>query len=228
MKRLQSAKSIRSSGVPCSYEVIDSDNPSCTCEDFMRHSFPCKHILSRWIDEHGNLTIPSSNLDPWITRDDGSPSYNEPVAETGHMQSQQSSGLPFDDTDTVENTADNTPGLEPLLQTVRKQIDFIKSWTYLTVSSAAVQEVSTILDKAINEHLSTDSIKMVNNLPHLPASSKKKRKCLTKGKLPFKKQCLAQERVGLRADYRVSNLEECNMTRQHSMSSFSKRASTYK
>ena len=52
------------------YEITSGDNPTCSCEDFQRHSYPCKHILKQWITSEGELDIPNTLSDPWWSIDE--------------------------------------------------------------------------------------------------------------------------------------------------------------
>lgn len=65
-KRLPGAKQLSDHG----YDVTTGDNPRCSCLDFQRSSFPCKHIIKCWLSTDGKLEIPTTVYDPWWTTDD--------------------------------------------------------------------------------------------------------------------------------------------------------------
>lgn len=47
------------------YTVTTGMRPSCTCTDFQRNSYPCKHLLKTWLTSDGEVRIPATTSDPW-------------------------------------------------------------------------------------------------------------------------------------------------------------------
>ena len=145
MKRLDAAREL--SGEQDQY---NSDSARCECEDFHRHSYPCKHILKHWLDGDGNLVIPPSDLDPRITAQSiSSPSGT--VATTTALESEPAPSEPSATTDDLMTVK---------LKRIRTLLDEVKSWTYLVASPnnhwLAVTNVGTTAAVRILDSLAYD------------------------------------------------------------------------
>lgn len=184
----------------------DADTSSCTCEDFYRNTYPCKHILRHWLDEDGNLSIPSSDLDPWIS--------TQPLPTSD----QESSGLPdheHEHDDCVESAAPreaaatlSSNAMNDQLKDIRSIIENLKSWTYLTNSPTAVQQVHDTLTSMKGFTTSATTVDHSFNLPVAPTCPRKRRQ-ISGGVLKAKRRRPLKYRNRVGADHIVKSLEEC-------------------
>ena len=129
MRRLGSARELLQ--VPDHYNNQVGSSPTCDCEDFHRHSYPCKHIINHWLDSEGHLNIPETDQDPWISVD---------LLDTGALDTEdmQVKDYVIDEVNShpaKEQAPQPSEDLSSQLQKVRQVLDELKSWTYLTTSS---------------------------------------------------------------------------------------------
>lgn len=138
---------------PDCYEVQVGSGPTCECEDFHRHSYPCKHILKHWLDSQGCLNIPDTDLDRWVSVDvsssDSLGTDNVPVGDCAVEEVT---------THRMKRPARKLRGnLPSQLQKVRDVLDELKDWTYRTSSSSAANRVYNqllaIRDEAVRDEV---------------------------------------------------------------------------
>lgn len=229
MKRLDAAKQLSSTDP---YNVRLGLNPSCECEDFMRHSYPCKHIIKYWINGEGILEIPDNLLlNSWIVLD-STVSADVAMHESGRCETldlepspslqslcpSPSSGNPdsvaFNARTPLSPKNTSQPALLKSLSEIRRVCDHIKSWTYncsdLDVANTVVKMISGVSSQCIG-------IKMEGSLPLRPSRSPARctpliRRVLRGGCLKRKRHIPLKYRrrsSGISTAQTVSTLTEC-------------------
>ena len=224
MARLNAARDKQND--PSPYTTTSGANPTCNCQDFLRHSYPCKHIIKLWLDNDGQLVLPKSNLDPWIELDCEELDVDELNVSTDASDSEFIAEPPeviLDSPSSPEakEVILNLPssaapdGKEKLVSTlneIRVLNDKIKNWTYATSSLDAAEAV---LDKLQSTF---DECKGIVTRDHLPCpprlslpTKRKRRLTIRSGALKKRKRCPLKYKhtVGLRRDHMVTTLSEC-------------------
>lgn len=213
MKRLGAAKQLaqeRCAREP--HEDLHLENSACNCEDYLRHTYPCKHILSCWIDHEGALNIPNDSvLAPWISidpfdQDDNPNDLSENVSTTCTSTYDDPSNSEVINAHSLSEVP-KTTDIQLSLHKLRNCLDQLKSWSYITTSKESVNAVLEQLGSIVTTHLTSNSVTHSDGLVLDP--SKKRRITLASGNLSVKKSRRNHGRVGLVADYTVKTLAEC-------------------
>lgn len=219
MGRLQAARDLASGREST---LHNSDGETCTCEDHARHTYPCKHMLSKWISADGSLAIPSLAMDPWITLDNYIGEIQD-TEDTQNTTSTVSGAASADDSvrDEVETpkvilsppkVMSATDDISAKLVILRKQLDKIKSWTYMTSSLDSVDTVLQHLN-VIEACIKSDSVTGKLTLsPKHSTKTAKKRLRNRPGVLKRAKRKVhygSSGRVGLKEEFTVTNISDC-------------------
>lgn len=205
MRRLNAARELRAKSD--TKPTLLSTNPECECEDFLRHSYPCKHIITHWIDSDGKLDIPVTDLNPWIVINTMDGSFSLPSSDEHPRYSDPPHLARRIEHKTVKAEGDD---LEHKLAKIRQVVEEIKSWTYLTTSTDAAEQVFSQL-LSVSE-ITKATIPTNCNIPVLPKRVALKRRVqTTSGSLrPKKRRPLKHSRrVGIKTDHTVKTLSEC-------------------
>lgn len=186
-KRIPAAKQLANH----TYEVAgNTDNPICTCIDFRRNSYPCKHIIKIWLTDEHDLIIPFTLSDPWWCIDTSvirsmPPSQSFPSSQPpGFVAPSIPSSLSICNEEpeptqtsppaiTVDNRIED---LDKMNQLIRERLRMISGFTYENTSYQTAVGVTKILDNVIETYLS--SVRTNSNIPLLPPAVKSKKRKL--------------------------------------------------
>ncbi|XP_067934867.1 uncharacterized protein [Watersipora subatra] len=212
MARLKDAKGLV--GTEMAYTIELEKNPQCSCEDFYRHHYPCKHLLSKWINSHGELQLPEIYSNQWWTMDTNildSVTHNPAEPEDMLPPNHTDSDLP--ERQMEETTSDAIPSmpLPKVLDTIRTCLDNLRSLTYNITDDNTADKLLLTLKQAQSEVYAT--LPKKNFLPVFPCRKRKilssSYVMLSKKKSTWKSYKFAG-RVGRKADERVTTLDQCN------------------
>jgi len=171
MTRLDDAMALRDQ--PDTYPVVLGQQPTCECKDYLRHTYPCKHIIKHWIDDNGDLHVPQLDLDPWVKMDTGNN-----VSRKLHHHS---------DCDPVQPGVRESSPVQTLRK-IRSVLDQIRSWTYVTSSPEAIKQAYEGL-LALKCGTGVSTLTQVGGIPVIPkGASTKKRPRVTSGGLKVKRR----------------------------------------
>ncbi|XP_067929247.1 uncharacterized protein [Watersipora subatra] len=216
IKRLESARELLCSNSPEQY-IVDakSSMPSCSCEDFSRHSFPCKHIIRHWFDEDGQLCIPSNlTVTPWICLDvcDGNREDNAYTPPTKLSTYTEAIPQCFPNKSTSDEST-----LAKLLGKIRAFADDIKSWTYNCVEKDVANTVLQRLEEM--QPLCVGTNIKANLIVRPSTSGKQRRLTLRDGGLKRRRRMPLKYRrrlAGITSVPLAETLDDCFPTNQYS------------
>ena len=165
----------------------EGDRPSCTCVDFLRNSYPCKHIIANWLMPDGGLCIPETDANPWWTLDpvvlptDSASADIQHATEDPFPGSPISASLASDDDD-----VSHLPPAQPVViqaddddantvnEKIREILNILKSYTYLNTDASHANNILHQLQDVQRNF--TAALPKQHNIPTLPKSAMRKRK----------------------------------------------------
>lgn len=214
MTRLDDAKQLMEE--EDSYKVELGEHPTCECPDFIRHTFPCKHIIKHWLNPEGVLRIPTNlAVNSWITLDSGAElnELNYPLHPTCQSPTFTPKSTPSTPPPSEKDIEEQS--LVSSLSAIRSVCDQIKSWTYNCVDNTTAAEVMRKISAIQEECL---GVKTQGNLPLRPSrsqeanSTQRGRRIIRSGALKRKKKIplkYRRRKTGVSTVETVETLSEC-------------------
>lgn len=206
------------------YVMSAGENPRCSCPDFSRHSYPCKHIIKTWLTSDGELTIPQTLSNPWWTIDSSVIPEHYSDIEQPPSSSQDTSSTKKEHDDCAME--DEKPEIEEehlILSKIHLQIrESIRQLTGFTYENQSIESANVMLSQLTdikNGYLA--GAKTVSNIPIVPASMvssrPRKRKSIRTQDCdlkPRKRRPLKYTNQGLLSGFIVSDLKSCETLSQ--------------
>lgn len=193
MSRLQDARELDLKTIK--YQISMEQNPTCSCIDFSRKSYPCKHIIAHWLDEDGVLTLPDDKSQIWWTVDE----------EIGNTNDISQAASPEECTNpspknhiTSKNQAKSTK--PKVANELRAILEEIKQATYLCPELVLMEQIKPL--KEVLDKLKT-KIPKEQGLTALPGKKQAIKRKVMQTTLPKsykKKRSSWTGRVGVLAD----------------------------
>ena len=126
------------------YEITSGDNPTCSCEDFQRHSYPCKHILKQWITSEGELDIPNTLSDPWWSIDESVMTIQDKHA---NKPRNTSAAISLQTQDSNKTANKDTGSIKMTGQKIRETLDYLRSESYECEELSVARDVLSKLEE---------------------------------------------------------------------------------
>lgn len=221
MKRLPSAQKLGNHN----YHVCaEAGAPTCSCPDFARHSYPCKHIIQTWLtDTEQVLHIPVTDYDPWWNID----SY---VASVGNVSAGDQHHVPTPICPTqsgcISDSEEDVELKSAAAQTLKKNNEIKELLKHVTGQShqtelnleTAEQVLQKLKELSSLYHTAAPKLSCIPLLPPKTPPNRKRKiisiqpnNCALKRR-KYRPLRYRTGRVSYAKDYHVSDLESCLST----------------
>ena len=225
MKRLHDAKQLGDH--PYTIQIV-GDRPTCTCLDFQRHNFPCKHLLKSWLTDDGELIIPDTASDPWWNIDESVSKDIKSKLATHSPQQMEESCANYDSDEVSQSNPIQTPDIpepqpwippptQPDLKHNIRIKELLKVITGLAHQTELCQtEASSVINQLRDiQNVFKSKVQTINNIPlNIKPQNQRKRQHKNTLKeascaLKRRKYMPAKYRSSFKNLYMVKDLESC-------------------